>query len=360
MKTTLSKEWHFYSGKVADKDEFSNFRLFAGTSNPELCKEVSNYLGLPLDAARVGSFRDGEVDVEIKTEVRGKDVFVLQSVCKSADRSVNDSLMELLLLISAIRRASAMRITAIIPYYGYARQDRKMAGRVPISAADVATMLTAMGVDRVCSVDLHCGQIQGFFPPKVPMDNLNAGPIGAAYFSERKLVRPIVVSPDAGGVGRAKDFRSMLEKKGYKDTGLAMIIKQRSGASKIERMDLVGSVKGSDVIIVDDMVDTAGTLCKAAKVLKDAGALSVHAFCTHGLFSGSAPDNVANSVLDSMVVCNTIPLSPQMAKIADKMVVLNIAPILAEMVKRLHSHSSLMKIFSSPKSGSRSTGKARL
>lgn len=338
-----TKEWHFYKGK-ANAADFKDFKLFVGTANEPMYQDVAQYLGLPVDKARVGSFRDGECDIEIQTEVRGKDVFVLQSVCRTTARTVNDSLVELLLMISALRRASAGNITAIIPYYGYARQDRKMSGRVPISAADVASMLTAMGVHRVCSVDLHCGQIQGFFPPSVPMDNMDAGPIGAAYFSEKKLVRPVVVSPDAGGVNRAKHFRAMLEAKGYHNTGLAMIIKQRAGAGKIDRMDLVGTVEGSDVIIVDDMVDTAGTLCKAAAILKQAGARKVHAFCTHGLFSGGASANIAASVLDEMVVTNTVPLPPAMSALA-RVHVLNIAPILAETIKRLHLKGNLAKVY---------------
>jgi ribose-phosphate pyrophosphokinase len=179
------------------------------------------------------------------------------------------------------------------------------------------------------------------------MDNLNAGPIGAAYFSEKKLVNPVVVSPDAGGVGRAKHFRKMLEQKGYKGCGLAMLIKQRSGAAKIEAMDLVGSVAGSDVIIVDDMVDTAGTLCKAAAILKKAGALKVHAFCTHGVFSGNAAQNIAGSVLDEMVVTNTVPLPPAM-EATRRVVTLNVAPIIAESIKRLHKHSSISGMYDEP------------
>jgi len=351
----FTKKWHFYTGKVENKESFKKFRLFAGTANPALSQDVAKYLGLPLDKATVASFRDGEVNIDIKTEVRGKDVYIIQSVCRSSERSINDALVELLLLISAARRASAKCITAIIPYYGYARQDRKMSGRVPISAADVARMITSMGVDRVCSMDLHCGQIQGFFPPQVPMDNLNAGPVGAAYFAEHALVNPVVVSPDAGGVGRAKNFRAMLIKLGYPKCGVAMLIKQRSGASQISQMDLVGNVEGSDVIIVDDMADTAGTLCKAAAILKKAGARKVSAFCTHGLFSGNAAENIANSALDEMVVTNTVVLPPSLVN-EPRMRILNIAPILAETIKRMHLETNLAQIYEGSMSNSGSKG----
>jgi len=342
--TLTTKKWHFYSGP-AKPSELSDFRIFSGSTDPQLTANVCRYLGARLDDARVSTFKDGEIDIEF-SEVRGKDVFVVNSICRNATRSVNDALVETLLMISALKRASARHITAIIPYYGYARQDRKLSGRVPISAADIARLLETMGVDRVCSVDLHCGQIQGFFPPHVPMDNLGAGPIGAAWFadSEPRLVRPVVVSPDAGGVARAKNFREMLVAQGYDNTGVAMIIKQRSGASAIERMDLVGNVAGCDCIIVDDMADTAGTLCKAAKVLKEAGALKVHAFCTHGIFSGGAAENLANSVIDRMVVTNTVPLPVPMLN-ERRVHVLDLSPILAETIKRLHNQQSISAIF---------------
>lgn len=248
-------------------------------------------------------------------------------------------------VVSTMRRASADKITAVIPYYGYARQDRKMTARVPISAADVARLLEAMGVDRVVAVDLHCGQIQGFFGPRVPVDNLDAATVGVKYFSSKALVNPVVVSPDAGGVYRAKQFREGLNlSKPGSDTGLAMIIKQRPKAGQIERMDLVGSVDGCDVVIVDDMIDTAGTLCTAASNLKTNGARRVFAFAPHGLFSGPASDRIARSVLEEVVVTNTIPLKAG-ARANDKIVQLSVAPLLAEAIKRVHFRQSVSELF---------------
>lgn len=306
---------------------------------------MCRFLGISPASVKLGSFADGEVSIRELESVRGKDVYVVQSVCRSGSRSVNDALVELLLMISAIRRAAAGRITAILPYYAYARQDRKMEPRVPISAADVAVMLTSMGVDRVVGLDLHCGQIEGFFPPTVPVTHVSAVPVGAAYFSEKDLVKPVVVSPDAGGVNRAKQFRHILEQKGYAGkTGLAMIVKQRSGASQIASMDLVGNVKGCDAIICDDMVDTAGTLCKAAAMLKEAGARRVMAFCTHGLFSGPAPLRVAKSVLDEIVVSNSVFMNPDMHA-EKRLKVLSLAPLLAETIHRLHLNLTVSTIF---------------
>jgi ribose-phosphate pyrophosphokinase len=279
--------------------------------------------------------------VQVHDNVRGKDVYIVQPTSPP----VNEHLMELLLLVSTMRRASAERITCVIPYYGYARQDRKMTARVPISAADVARLLEAMGVDRVVAVDLHCGQIQGFFGPRVPVDNLDAGTVGVAYFAAKGLVNPVVVSPDAGGVYRAKQFREGLNMQAPAlDAGLAMIIKQRPKAGQIEHMDLVGSVENSDVVIVDDMIDTAGTLCAAAANLKANGARKVFAFASHGLFSGTASDRIARSVLEEVVVTNTIPLKAS-AKANEKIVQLSVAPLLAEAIKRVHLKQSVSELF---------------
>lgn len=280
-------------------------KIFAGNSNKLLAKDIASHLGMDLGKITCSKFADGEINVVINENVRGKDVYIIQSTAPP----VNETLMELLLMISTMRRASARKITAVIPYYGYARQDRKMQARVPISAADVARLLEAMGVDRVVSVDLHCGQIQGFFGPRVPVDNLDGGTCGVQYFGDMDLKSPVIVSPDAGGVYRAKRFKEELMRKYDKECGLAMIIKQRIAANEIERMDLVGSVEGSDVIIVDDMIDTAGTLCKAASVLKEHGAVRVFAFATHGLFSGRAPTTIAQSQLTEVVVLDTVKLS---------------------------------------------------
>jgi len=235
-----------------------------------------------------------------------------------------------------------------------------MKSRVPISASDVARLITSMGVDRVVAVDLHCGQIQGFFPPTIPVDNLDAGPVGAAYFSEKDLVRPIIVSPDAGGVYRAKEFGNTMTKllhlkdpkrKPATTVGLAIIVKQRSGASQIESMDLVGDVKGRDCIICDDMIDTAGTLCKAAKAIKDAGARSVYAFATHGLFSGPASTRIQSSVLSEVVVCDTVPL-PKSCEGVDRIKVLSLAPLLAETVKNIEHKKSVSNLFAKQMLGS--------
>merc|ERR550514_2387018 len=341
-----TKQWHIYQGPLRDQEEVTKSAcLFSANGNPELAASTAEYLGLPLGQCTVGRFADGEVNVKVNESVREKDVYIVQPVCRTDTRSVNDTLMELLLLISTMRRASASKITAVIPYFGYARQDRKMSSRVPISAADVATMLSAMGVDRVICVDLHCGQIQGFFPPTVPVDNLSAGPVGAYYFAERPdLKKPVVVSPDAGGVARAKELRRVLETRGHEAVGLAMIIKQRAAASQIERMDLVGSVEGADCIIVDDIVDTAGTLCEAAAQLKNHGACRILAFITHGLLNGPAAERIAGSAIDEIVVTNTVPL-PASCKMLGKVKQLSIAPLLAEVMRRSirsESHGAAM------------------
>eukprot|EP00755_Sulcionema_specki_P038651 Sspe_Gene.23803::Locus_9309_Transcript_1_1_Confidence_1.000_Length_2823::g.23803::m.23803/K00948/PRPS, prsA; ribose-phosphate pyrophosphokinase len=340
----VTKRWHYYSGK-SSPTELKNCRVFAGTANPELATEIAEYLGTELAAIKLGSFRDGEVNIQLVDGVEGKSVFIIQPVCRSLTRSVNDALVELLLLITTMRRAAAAQVTAIVPYFGYARQDRKTSSGVPISAADVAHLLASVGVDRVVCIDLHCGQIQGFFPPTVPVDNLAAGPVGAAYFAEKELRYPVVVSPDAGGVTRAKEFRATLERMGYAGrTGLAMIIKQRSGASSIERMDLVGQVKGSDCILVDDMTDTSGTLVEAARMLSENGALRVFAFCTHGVFSGPAAERLASSVLEEIVITNTVPLPKSFTSdeaLHQKVRQLSLAPLLAEAIRRLATRQPL-------------------
>jgi ribose-phosphate pyrophosphokinase len=342
-----TKKWHIYKGVLKNPADVQKHTvIFAGNSNKELAESSSEYLGMALSDVTVGRFADGEVNVKVNDSVREKDVYIIQPVCRVEQdkRSVNDSLMELLLLVSTMRRASAGKITAVIPYFGYARQDRKMASRVPISAADVATMISAMGVTRVICVDLHCGQIQGFFPPTVPVDNLSAGSVGAYYFAEKPdLQKPVVVSPDAGGVARAKEFRAVLEKEGH-PAGLAMIIKQRSGASQIERMDLVGSVEGADCIIVDDMVDTAGTLCEAAKHLHANGARKIYAFITHGLLNGPAGDRISKSFIDELVVTNTVPL-PASCENVPQVKQLSIAPLLAETMRRHIQNESLEGMF---------------
>jgi len=315
-------------------------KLFSGNANLPLAQDIANHLGIALGKITVAHFADGEVNVIVNENVRGKDVYIIQPTSPP----VNESLMELLLMTSTMRRASAAKITAVIPYYGYARQDRKMQARVPISAADVARLMEAMGVDRVIAVDLHCGQIQGFFGPRVPVDNLDGGTVGVTYFGDMDLVNPVIVSPDAGGVYRAKQFREALQKKHEVDCGLAMIVKQRAKASEIERMDLVGSVDGADAIIVDDMVDTAGTLCKAAEILKDAGARRVFAFASHGVFSGPAASRIANSVLTELVVLDTVPLSAA-SMATGKITQLSVGPLLAQAIYNIHNKKSISALF---------------
>nr|CCA22126.1 ribosephosphate pyrophosphokinase putative [Albugo laibachii Nc14]CCA23383.1 ribosephosphate pyrophosphokinase putative [Albugo laibachii Nc14] len=326
---------------VGKQPKINGLKIFSGNANTTLAENVAKLVGVELGKITVDRFVDGEVDVMVHENVRGKDVYIVQPTCVP----VNEHLMELLLMVSTMRRSSARRITAIIPYYGYARQDRKMAARVPISAADVARLLEAMGVDRVIAVDLHCGQIQGFFGPRVPVDNLDGGLVGVSYFANHELVNPVIVSPDAGGVARAKKFREWLVGKyGVQNVGLAMIIKQRVRANEIDKMDLVGNVEGSDCIIVDDMIDTAGTLCKAAQHLNDHGARNVYAFASHGLFNGTASEKIQKSNLKEVVVVNTTPL-PESCKDNEKITQLDIAPLIAQAIQNIHDKKSVSMLF---------------
>jgi ribose-phosphate pyrophosphokinase len=323
------------------KKHGGGLKLFSGNGNMTLSLEIAKLLGVNLGRATVSSFADGEINVMIHENVRGKDVYIIQPTCTP----VNNNLMELLLMVSCLNRASARRVTVVIPYYGYARQDRKMAARVPISAADVARLLESMGVDRVIAVDLHCGQIQGFFGPRVPVDNLEGGIVGVDHFGGKDLHNPVIVSPDAGGVYRAKKFKELLAYKyGWEDIGIAMIIKQRARAGSVDQMDLVGDVKDCDCIIVDDMIDTAGTLCKAADVLKAQGARRVFAFASHGLLSGPGNERIANSNLEECVILNTIPSTPQ--RVAnEKLVELSVAPLLAQTIFNIHAKRSISALF---------------
>jgi len=322
------------------KRHAGGLKIFSGNGNMALGLEIARNLDLNLGKATVGRFADGEIKVAIHENVRGKDCYVIQPTCPP----VNDNLMELLLMVSTLSRASARRITVVIPYYGYARQDRKMQARVPISAADVARLLEAMGIDRVIAVDLHCGQIQGFFGPRVPVDNLDGGVIGVDYFGSKDLHNPVVISPDAGGVYRAKKFKEGLENKYEMEAGLAMIIKQRARAGSIDQMDLVGNVKDADCIIVDDMIDTAGTMCKASDVLIAKGARRVFAFASHGLLSGPGNDRIANSSMEEVVILNTIPTSPQ-RQANDKLTELSVAELLAKAIFNIHAKKSISALF---------------
>jgi ribose-phosphate pyrophosphokinase len=305
--------------------------LFSGNANRTLSQEIADYLGVPLGEAEVSRFADGEILVQIFENVRGADVFVIQPTC----RPVNEHLMELLVIIDALKRASAWRITAVMPYYGYGRQDRKVQPRVPITAKLVADLLTAAGVHRVLTMDLHAGQIQGFFT--TPVDHLFAAPVLLQYFRERMLGSAVVVSPDAGGVERARAFAKRL------DTSLAFIDKRRTGPNEAKVMHIVGEVEGRDVIIVDDMIDTGGTLTQAVPALIEKGAKRIYASCTHPVLSGPAVERIEGSALEEVVVTNTIPL-PE-GRPSKKLTVLSVAPLLGEAISRIHKEESVSRLF---------------
>lgn len=292
------------------------------------------HLNIPLGAADVGTFSDGEVSIEIHENVRGKDVFIVQSTCAPT----NDNLMELVVMADALRRSSAGRITAVVPYFGYSRQDRRVrSARVPITAKVVADMITGVGVDRVVTVDLHADQIQGFFD--IPVDNVYATPLIVADIERQNYDDLMVVSPDVGGVVRARALAKQLD-----DADLAIIDKRRPKANESQVMHIIGEVEGRSCVIVDDMVDTAGTLCKAAQALKDHGAKKVIAYCTHPILSGPAIDNLNKSSLDQLVVTDTVPLS-EAAKATGRIRVLSLAPMLAETIRRINNEESLSAMF---------------
>ena len=312
----------------------SKLVIFAGNANPELASSMAEQINIPLGDADVGVFSDGEVAVDIQENVRGKDVFIVQSTCQPT----NNNLMELLVMADALRRSSAGRITAVIPYFGYARQDRRVrSARVPITAKVVADMITAVGIDRVVTVDLHADQIQGFFD--IPVDNVYGTPLFVADIERQKHDDLMVVSPDVGGVVRARALAKQLN-----DADLAIIDKRRPKANESQVMHIIGEVEGRTCVLVDDIVDTAGTLCKAAQALKDHGAAKVIAYCTHPVLSGPAIDNISNSAMDQLVVTDTIPLSEQ-GRQCDKIRVLRLAPMLAETVRRVNNEESLSAMF---------------
>lgn len=307
--------------------------VFTGNANPQLAGAVAKHLNLPLGKAMVGRFSDGEVNVEIQENVRGKDVFVLQSTCAPT----NDNLMEIMVMVDALKRSSAGRITAAIPYFGYARQDRRpRSGRVAISAKVVANMLQAVGVDRVLTMDLHADQIQGFFD--IPVDNIYASPLLLADLAIHKYADLLVVSPDVGGVVRARALAKRL------DTDLAIIDKRRPRANVAEVMNIIGEVEGRNCVIMDDMVDTANTLCKAAEALKARGAVKVMAYCTHPVLSGGAVQRIDASSLDELVVVDTIPLNRDAQKSA-KIRQLSCAALLAETIVRISKGDSVSSLF---------------
>jgi ribose-phosphate pyrophosphokinase len=316
------------------------FKLFSGSSNIELAEAVAKELGIELSRAKVDRFNDGEIRIQVLDNIRNSDVFILQSTSLSSGGSVNDNLIELFLMIRTMKRASARSVTAIIPYYGYARQDRKMSSRVPISASDVAMLIEYAGANHVIAVDLHCGQIQGFFHT-VPVDNLFASTIFVPHIAQMGLHDPVIVSPDAGGVERAKLFIEGLHSFGLSPR-LAIIVKQRAEAGVVESMNLVGKVQGCDAVIVDDIVDTAGTLVQAAKELKAHGARRVFACITHPLLSGPACMRIADSALEELIVTDTIPLRGQMPPNLRQ---LSIAPLLASAIVRIRRGESVSDLF---------------
>jgi ribose-phosphate pyrophosphokinase len=310
----------------------NGYIIFSGNSNPELANAICGYLKRDLGGAKVKRFSDGEIQIEIDENVRSKDVFVIQSTSSP----VNDNLVELLLMIDALKRSSAKRITAVIPYFGYARQDKKVAPRVPISAKLVADLLTTAGANRIITMDLHAGQIQGFFD--IPVDNLFAAPIIIDYMKHKFTHDTIIVSPDAGGVERARAFAKRL------DCGLAIIDKRRDAPNKAKAMAVIGNVSGKRTIILDDMADTAGTLTEAANALAENGASEVHACCTHAVLSGPAIDRVNHSPLKSLVVTDTIPLSDN-GRSCKKIKILSIASLIGEAIIRSHTGDSVTSLF---------------
>lgn len=312
----------------------SKLMIFTGNANPELAKKVVDQLGIELGDATVSKFSDGEITVEINENVRGKDVFILQPTCSPT----NDNLMELIVMADALRRASASRITAVIPYFGYARQDRRVrSARVPITAKVVASMITAVGINRVLTVDLHAEQIQGFFD--IPVDNVYGSTVLVDDILQQEYEDLIVVSPDIGGVARARAVAKQLN-----DLELAIIDKRRPKANVSQVMHIIGDVKDRTCLLVDDIVDTAGTLCKAAEALKNYGAKRVIAYCTHPVLSGAAINNVANSQLDELVVTDTIPLNPA-AEACPRIRQLTMANLLAESVRRVNNEESISALF---------------
>ena len=312
-----------------------DIKLFAGNATPELAKKISERLYISLGDATVGRFSDGEIQVQINENVRGADVFIIQSTCAPT----NDNLMELIVMVDALRRASAGRITAVVPYFGYARQDRRVrSARVPITAKVVADLLSTVGIDRLLTCDLHAEQIQGFFD--IPVDNVFGSPVLLDdILKKTDLVNPIVVSPDIGGVVRARAVAKLLN-----DTEMAIIDKRRPRANVSQVMHIIGDVADRDCILVDDMIATGGTLCKAAEALKERGAKRVFAYATHAVFSGAAVQHLASDAIDEIVVTDTVPLSPEM-KALGKVRVLTLSTMLAEAIRRISNEESISAMF---------------
>lgn len=307
-------------------------RIFTGNSNPELARSICAYLGTELGNARVGRFSDGEIRVEIDESVRGADVYIIQSTCAP----VNDNLMELIIMADALKRASAGSVSAVMPYFGYARQDRKSAPRAPISARTVTDMLSVTGINRLITMELHAGQIQGFF--NGPVDHLYTSPVMIKYLKSLDLTNPVIVSPDAGGVERARAYAKRL------NASLAIVDKRRAGPNVAEVMNLIGDVEGCDAIIVDDMIDTGGTLVQGANALKNFGANRVFAVSTHPVLSGPAISRISESCLEQVIVSDTIPLTSA-GRACPKIKVMSVADILGEAIKRIHDLDSVSSLF---------------
>lgn len=310
---------------------FADYKIFAGNSHTELAQEIAGILGKPLGRSTVTKFSDGEISVNIWESVRGLDVYIIQSTCNP----VNDNLMELLIMIDAMKRASAGRINAVIPYYGYARQDRKAKARDPITAKLVADLIVAAGADRVLTMDLHANQIQGYF--NIPVDHLVGMPILAKYFNDKKLEDVVVVSPDHGSVTRARNMAQ------YLNCPIAIIDKRRPEPNKSEIMNIIGNIEGKNCIILDDMIDTAGTICNAANAIKEMGAKAVFACATHAVLSGPAVERLEASSIEELVLLNTVPLADE--KKLDKMRFLSVAPLFAEAISRVFTNGSISVLF---------------
>lgn len=304
-------------------------KIIAGNANPPLAQQISQKLGVELSAAKISHFSDGEIQVKIIDNVRGADCYIIQPT----STPVNENIMELLIVTDALRRASARRITAVMPYYGYARQDRKSEPRVPITSKLIANLITASGINRILTMDLHAGQIQGFFD--IPVDHLYGTPVLLKYFQEKKLDNPIVVSPDAGGVERARAFAKHL------NADLAIVDKRRPRPNEAAIMNIIGDVKGRNAIILDDMIDTAGTLTKVADAIKNAGAITVHAAASHGVLSGQAMERIQNSCLEEVVITDSIVHNENMPKVK----ILSIASLLAEAIMRISNDESISALF---------------
>lgn len=325
---------------MEDNSSYRRLKIFSGNGNPGLARAIVEELGIELGNVEVGRFSDGEIFLDIQESVRGADVYLIQPT----STPVNDNLMELLIMTDAMRRASARRITCVIPYYGYARQERKSKSRDPISAKLVANLITAAGARRVLSMDLHANAIQGFFD--IPVDHLPAAPIIADYINDKEYESPVVVAPDLGGVTRARDLAYRI------GSDIAIIDKRRPRANVSEIVNILGEIEGKTCIMLDDMIDTAGTITQGAQALQDAGALRVIACCTHPIFSGPAFERIRNSVLQEVIVTNTIQLPPE--KALPNMTVLSVAPLFAKAIARIHDDRSMSVLFT-PKPKQRST-----